>query len=611
MTVVFYAQKHQEHFMQLYHDSHRAFYRDPMGALPCGGKTVIRIRAIGAERVYLRFYNGSEFLYSMENPEENVFEYTLRMPEVPVLCWYDFRAENNEGDTVFYGSCDDMLGGSGQMTLHPKAWQITVYDPSFDTPHFMRNGIMYQIFPDRFFREKQPESDRDDIVLHREWNELPLLLPDEQNRDNSARDFFGGTLKGIEMKLPYLKDLGITVVYMNPVFTARSNHRYDTGDYSRIDPLLGTNEDLKSLCAAAQRLGMHILLDGVFSHTGDDSLYFNRLGRYPSVGACQSTDSPYYSWYTFEEYPRKYRCWWGFTTLPEINKQDPGYRSFMFGKNGIVRKWIRLGTSGWRLDVADELPMDFLRSLRTAAKKENSDALVLGEVWEDASRKVAYDEMRCYCQGDTLDSVMNYPLREALIDFLTFRSSAFHTARVILSQKENYPAPFYYSLMNLCGSHDRARAVNYLAECTFEDLPYEERGNKRLTKEQYLLGRGRYLMMMRMVCALPGTPCIYYGDEIGMQGAPDPFCRAPYDWEGGDRELKEQIKQLLHERAASPAMRTGDVSCEAWDEDVLVIRRSIRDGKDIFGNAAPDEEREWVFDRRKLPLTEEKTPDEL
>ena len=272
----------------------------------------------------------------------------------------------------------------------------------------------------------------------------------------------------------------------------------------------------------------------------------------------------------------------------------------MFSRNGVVRRWIRQGTSGWRLDVADELPLSFLRELRTAAKAEDPESVVLGEVWEDASHKVAYGEMRCYCTGDTLDSVMNYPLREAVMDFLTFKTSAFALARLILSQKENYPRPFYYSLMNLCGSHDRARAVNCLAERTFEEVPYRERRGLYLTDAEYALGKKRYLMMLRLICALPGIPCVYYGDEIGMQGAPDPFCRGPYDWHGGDTDTREQVRALLRERLASDLLKTGDVSVEAPDDNTLIIRRFIRGGRDVFGDEKADGELELVFDRGEV-----------
>ena len=575
--------------MHLFHDSQSPLCRMPLGALPCGQEAVFRFRGdAGVRGVTLRFYDGSEKWFPMEREKEGWFHAAVRMPREPILCWYDFRAEDADGNLIGYGCPEDGLGGEGIVSDQPRAWQITVYEESYETPVWLRSGVMYQIFPDRFYASGAPHPHREECYYHQQWNETPILMP-EGGDDNCARDFFGGDLKGIQEKLPYLKDLGVTVLYLNPIFQARSNHRYDTADYQKIDPHLGTEEDFIALCDAAKRQGIRIMLDGVFSHTGEDSVYFNRYGRYPSVGACQSRQSPYYSWYHFDRYPDQYRCWWGFHTLPEIDKSSETYRDFMFRENGVVRGWIEKGASGWRLDVADELSMPFLRELRRAAKAQAQDAVVLGEVWEDASHKVAYGEMRCYCQGDTLDSVMNYPLRAAALDFFTGRTDACALRRLILSQQENYPTPFYYSLMNLAGSHDRARAVNTLVGRTWEEFPPMQRGGQRLTEEEYRLGAARYVEMMKLLCALPGIPCVYYGDEQGMQGAPDPYCRGPFPWQGGDEALHDRIKTLLWQRRHSPAMQTGTLRVEAVDKDTLRVIREIRNGQDIFGYPAQDE----------------------
>ena len=576
--------------MQLYHDSQSPFCRLPSGAAPCLSLVTLRIRAseeIAA--VSLRFYDGSEKWFPMEKEKDGWFVCTVKMPDIPILCWYDFRAEDAGGNLFAYGGPADGMGGEGYFTPQPHAWQITVYDPAYETPAWLRTGVMYQSFPDRFSSSGAPHPRREECYYHEDWNDDPILMP-EGGDDNCARDFFGGDLKGIEEKLPYLESLGVTVLYLNPIFQARSNHRYDTADYMKIDPHLGENADFVSLCAAAEKRGIRVMLDGVFSHTGEDSVYFNRYGRFPSVGACQSTHSPYYPWYKFIRYPDEYKAWWGFHTLPEIEKNDPTYQDFMFREDGVVRTWIRRGSCGWRLDVADELTMDFLRKLRAAVKKQDPEAVVLGEVWEDASHKVAYDEMRCYCQGDTLDSVMNYPLRAAANDFFTGRCGARALRRLILSQKENYPAPFYYSLMNLAGSHDRARAINTLACRTYEEYPPAGRRGRRLTEEEYRLGRKRYIEMMKLLCALPGIPCVYYGDERGAQGGPDPFCRGTFPWEGGDRELEQTIRELLLQRRRSPVLQTGSLSVDAPDEDTLLITRRITGGEDVFGRSARDGE---------------------
>ncbi len=578
--------------MQLYHDSQNPLYRSPLGTVPCNTQITLRLRAEGASEATLRYFDGSEHFLRMTQ-REGLFEVILNAPDTPMLCWYDFFAPGAQG-TERYGCAADGLGGEGEQGS-ARAYQITVYDGAYKTPRFLREGVMYQIFPDRFFASKTPVSDRDEIYLHQNWSDLPILMP-EGGDDNCARDFFGGDLKGIEQKLPYLAELGVTVIYLNPIFKARSNHRYDTGDYTQIDPMLGTNEDFASLCAAAKTMGIHILLDGVFSHTGEDSRYFNKFGRYPTVGAYQSTDSEYFPWYSFEHYPERYACWWGIHTLPAVNKDCESYRRFMLSENGVARAWLKNGAAGWRLDVADELPMRFIRDLRTAVQGEKDDAVLLGEVWEDASHKVAYGEMRCYCLGDTLDSVMNYPLREAAIDFFTGKTNAFALCRLIKSQQENYPAPFYYSVMNLPGSHDRARAINVLCGKSFDELPCKERAAAVLTRDEYALGRARYIAMLRLLCALPGIPCVYYGDEAGMTGAADPYCRGTFPWGKEDRALTEEVKSLLWQRRHSRALQTGALEIAVLDADTLRIRRVI-DDHDIFGDPAPDEIVEIVITR--------------
>ncbi len=576
--------------MLVYHDSQSALCRAPLGPAPCLSQVTFRLQCSREiRRAVLRFYDGSEKFFPMAR-EDAWFSVSIQMPDIPILCWYDFRLEDQAGRELAYGAPLDGMGGEGHLDAAPRAWQLTTYSPDYQTPEWMRHGIMYQIFPDRFYKSGENTHRREECFYHESWNELPILMPEGED-DNCARDFFGGDLTGIEEKLPHLQALGVTALYLNPIFMARSNHRYDTADYSRIDPHLGSNADFISLCKSARALGIRVVLDGVFSHTGEDSLYFNRFGRFPVVGACQSTQSPYYPWYQFTQYPERYVCWWGIHTLPAIDKTNPDYQDFILNEKGVVRSWLEKGADGWRLDVADELPMPFLRRLRRAVKAENPDAVVMGEVWEDASHKEAYGEMRCYCQGDTLDSVMNYPLREAAIDFLTGKSGAGALRRLIMSQQENYPAPFYYSLMNLAGSHDRPRAVNALCGRTWEDIPYHERGGMRLTEEEHLLGMQRYEKLIQLLCALPGIPCIYYGDERGMQGGSDPYCRGPFPWDQKDLALEEKIRALLWQRRRSPALQVGTLSVSAPDEDTLIITREIQNGRDVFGAPAENEKK--------------------
>ena len=557
------------------HDSRDPLYRTPSGARPTGSDVILRCRADDARAVTLRlWWDDGEIRRPMTASPRGagLFEIRLTLPEQSGLLWYYFIVDF-DGETRLYGNADDRLGGEGRLYNHePPSFQLTVYDEEFDTPRWMREGLLYQIMPDRFAArgKNAPEAG----WLHEKWDEPPAIHVDPSTHDNRADDFFGGNFRGVMDRLDYLKELGVTAIYFNPIFRARSNHKYDTGDYETIDPSFGTREDFEALCERARAVGIRILLDGVFSHTGSDSRYFNRLGRYDSLGAYQSLESPYASWYRFKRWPDEYDCWWGFETLPTVNKSDESYRRYILtGENAIVKRWLRRGASGWRLDVADELPVPFLRTLRKSVKSVDPDAAVLGEVWEDASNKVAYGQLRCYCLGDTLDSVMNYPLREGLIGFLLGEIDAYALKRRLDALYENYPAPFAAALMNLLGSHDKARVINRLSGAEPENRPREQRVFTLLSDAEYERGKRRFIKAWRFLCAMPGMPCLYYGDEAGAQGGDDPFCRGTYPWGHEDRALMEEIKRVNHARLKSRAAQNGSLELIAPDADTLTVVR--------------------------------------
>lgn len=571
--------------MRFYHNSRDLNCRQPFGAVPCNTPITLCFYSSQAlKKVQLRLWQGVSTYISMEYMGFGKYEAKVSAPERPLVWWYDFLITTQDDRKLYYGNAMDELGGEGSVSENrPPSFQITVYDPAFKTPKWLREGVMYQIFPDRFHREKLPSSNRTDIYLHENWSDIPSVTPDPRSGDNQAFDFFGGTLEGIRQKLDYLEDLGITVLYLNPIFKARSNHRYDTGDYMRVDPLLGTNDDLKRLCKDAKARGIRVILDGVFSHTGEDSLYFDRYGNYGGNGAYQGKSSPYYAWYQFRRFPDDYACWWNIPTLPEVNKNNPHYNQFINGEKGVVRTWLHRGISGWRLDVADELPMHFLENIRTASKTEKSDAAIIGEVWEDASRKIAYGHLRSYCLGTTVDSVMNYPLRDALINFFVGRINAAKLVRIINSLQENYPTTFFYSLMNLPGSHDRARILNVLSDYEYTSIPWKERGKMKLSAKAKALGKSRLKKMLQIIFSLPGLPAIYYGDEAGMEGAADPFNRATFPWDNIDKELHEFTRDLVRKRHENPVLKTGFLSLSAQGEDSICLVRHLKNGKDAFG----------------------------
>jgi cyclomaltodextrinase len=584
--------------MKIIHDSRQEKYRSPTGAQPC--KTVIRLfLETDAPSAVVRFWiDGEAYLYSMA-PASGGFEYEFSLPEKPGIVWYYFIV----GDT-YYGNAPDNLGGLGAMAAYePPSFQITAYAPDFKTPDWLGDGIMMQIMPDRFYRGgNNPCRGR----MHENWYEAPWLNI-ANNGDNTADDFYGGDLKGITEKLPYIKSLGVSVIYMNPIFLSHSNHKYDTSDYMRVDPSFGSEADLTELCERARELGIRVILDGVFSHTGDDSIYFNKYSTYGSGGAYNTKESPYYHWYTFRNWPYEYSCWWGFDTLPNVDKRSGSFRDFIINsEDSVCAHWIRAGASGWRLDVADELPMDFIASFRARMKKENPDSALIGEVWEDPSRKVTYGMLRSYCLGDTLDSVMNYPLREAILDFLCENISAHRCVRLISSLFENMPRPFYRSLMNLLGSHDKPRALTVLANVGNMEPDRQYRYPIKLTEDQYALGRRRLIAAWQMVCALPGMPTIYYGDEAGLYGMSDPFCRAAYPWGREDKFLATTYAKIAGARLADRTLIDGDVRLEALGDDVVVIRRTLaeekrtlavnrsKDDMDICGTTVPAQSAAWI-----------------
>ena len=457
------------------------------------------------------------------------------MPQQPGLVWYYFRL-TAEGVMYFYGNNERSLGGIGQgFSSPPPKYQITVFEEEAGTPHWYKKAIMYQLFVDRFRNGNQGggiENPKKNSFIYANWEDTPTYIKDCGTGAISRWDFFGGNLRGVMEKLEYLKELGVKVVYFNPVFEASSNHKYDTGDYRKIDPMFGDDEIFKELCKRAESLGIYIMLDGVFSHTGSDSLYFNKFGSYPGTGAYQSDQSPYYSWYCFKSDRDDYECWWGVDSLPNVNELDPGYVDYIItGQDSVIRHWMELGAKGWRLDVADELPDEFIRLLRKAMKEKDAESVLLGEVWEDASNKESYGRRRAYLLGKELDSVMNYPFRTIMLDFFLGKKDGKSVNEALMSIYENYPLHNFYSNMNLIGSHDVPRILTMLG-----DAP-EEQGLSQLQKEVYrlpeaqkALGVERLKLLSLLQMTFPAVPSIYYGDEAGLEGFRDPLNRAAYPW---------------------------------------------------------------------------------
>lgn len=559
------------------YDSRNSLYRSHLGAVPAGETLRLRLllhKDACVHDVFLRVKNdGDNVVCEMPMTcAEWLGDYQFFDCEITMaqgLYWYDFRYTSAHGNFCVV-KAEHGLGVVSQEV--GECFQLTVYESDFSSPDWLKGGLIYQIFPDRFYNSgKEKLNVPNDRFICKEWGRQP-----EYRQNNGpcslGNDYFGGDLKGIEQKLPYLKDLGVTCIYLNPIFEAHSNHRYNTANYEEIDPLLGSKADLESLCKTAKKQGIKVILDGVFSHTGDDSIYFNRTGRYGCGGAYHDYNSPYREWFKFYDYPNGYDAWWGVKTLPETNEDNENFTDYITGENGVLRQYLKLGIGGWRLDVADELPDKFLDKLRTAVKSENPDAYILGEVWEDASNKISYGARRKFLRGSQLDSVMNYPFANAIIDFIKYGGGEVlsETVHTIL---ENYPKCSVDTLMNHLGTHDTARVLTMLGrgESFIGDRTWQSQ--QKLTDSEYIRGVKRLMAAAVIQYTLPGVPSLFYGDEAGVQGYGDPFCRATYPWGNEDIKLLEFYKTLGRVRNDCKAFKDGDFYTIFANENAIAYTR--------------------------------------
>ncbi|MDR0248093.1 MAG: glycoside hydrolase family 13 protein [Oscillospiraceae bacterium] len=567
-------------------NSRSALHKTPYGAVRAGEDVTLRLlvpRSLAYGRVFLHMdceFSGRKRM--LQVPRTGLCggsdRYELTIPTKGLLgpVWYHFAFERAGKHAGFLGPEPGDTGGPArEYAESPPSFQLTVYEKE-DTPDWFGAGVTYQVFPDRFHRLRvpAPKGMVGNRRVHKEWRETPDYLPDKNGEVRNC-DFFGGSLQGVAKKLPYLHSLGVTCIYFSPVFEAASNHRYDTADYTKIDPMLGTEKDFSDLCEQAARLGISVILDGVFNHTGYDSVYFNGRGTYPEPGAAQSQSSRYYPWYSFQEWPKKYSSWWGVYTLPQVNESHPDYLDFIVtGERSVIRKWLRLGARGWRLDVADELPDSFIEKLKTAAREEKKDAVVIGEVWEDASNKVAYSERRRYLLGRELDGVMNYPFRDAAIAFVMGGAAEAFESRME-QLRENYPRACYYSLMNFLGTHDTPRILTVLGATGEEWAKGKaEKAALTLPPQRRELALSRLRVAAAILYAFPGSPMVYYGDEAGLEGFEDPFNRRGFPWGEEDKGLVAWFSSLGRARAKSAALRRGGIEYIAAGEGLLAFLRA-------------------------------------
>ena len=587
-------------------DSQHESCKSPFGAVLCGQTITFHCRPTKREqftKCTLVFYHEFskttqevELIQDGEDGDRVRFSAQVAAPTVPELSWYHFRFGRADGT----GCTLDKTGYHSRE--HIAAWQLTTYRPSY-TPKWFGEGVSYQIFPDRFHRLSvpSPKGMVGNRLVHKDWDDAPIWRP-EANGEVANRDFFGGSLEGVMEKLDYLESLGVTTIYFCPIFESASNHRYNTADYAKIDPMLGTDEDFRKFCDAAHKRGMKILLDGVFNHIGSQSIYFNADGFYPTLGAAQSQKSPYYNWFSFHPWPTSYDSWWGFRTLPAVQEESESYVDYMVtNENSIIRRWLRAGVDGWRLDVADELPDSFIEKIRAVVDETKPDALLIGEVWEDASNKVAYAQRRKYLLGNELHGVMNYPFRTSLLAWLMFGDAA-EFKNTMENLRENYPPDAFYSAMNFLGTHDTARILTVLGSPSAPDSK-EARSTDRLTPEKRKKGIELMKLAVLVLFTFPGSPTIYYGDEAGMEGWEDPFNRGTYPWGKEEKELLDFYKKLTARRCQCPSLQKGDLKWLMVDGSLLVYAREVPKERLVTVVNAGDSIKEcslpWPYERAR------------
>ena len=489
--------------------------------------------------------SGNEVIYTASANFEN-----------PGLYWYHF--EVYQGSHMFY------LQKTNNFEVEPtgelkSSFQQLVYNSKSKTNVSYKGGVMYHIFVDRFRKEGFVKP-RFDLILRDDWG--GEITKNSTSFEVINKECFGGNLKGIEKKLDYLKSLNVSTIYLSPIFESNSYHKYDTADYSKVDSMFGSEKDLKSLVEKAKQKGIGIVLDGVFNHTGSDSIYFNKLNRYNSVGAYQSQKSPYFSWFDFQSHPDKYSSWWGIDTMPQIKKCQTSFINYIASKQGIVQKYFKMGIFGLRLDVVDELCEKTLNSICAAARAVKPDCLILGEVWEDASNKIAYDERKKYFLGKQLDSVMNYPIKDSIINYIQTQNCEY-LKNTIYMLKDHYPKDVQDNLMNILGTHDTSRILSIIDDVSNKD----ENLSFKLLKIATLL---QFTVM--------GVPCIFYGDEQGLKGEGAPYCRVCFPWTKQNKTIKNWFV-LLGKLRNNPVFKNGELNILKAEDSLFGFERVINKKK--------------------------------
>ena len=585
----------------LHHDSRHLSYRKPFGAVRQHQEVQWALKALpGVDRATLvldvRRLEGNQEILEYRNLARINMQRTPQGHEELFKASYTFKDKAIYGywfeviiggvQYVYHNNADPIYwtqekgsGGVGQVSpameheRRLRRFRLTVYDPAFKVPTWTQDAVYYFIFPERYRNGNvsndpkvgQRKYQSHNIEVHSKWLDKPYKPGTGDGSDaHYNNDFFGGDLEGIIQKLDDIKDLGANAIYMTPVFKAASNHKYDTADFHEIDPAFGTNADFKRLTQEAAKRGIRIIPDASLNHVGADSRYFDRFGNFTSqdMGAFANNriqaKSPYASWFTLDasqtEPDKQFKGWVGVADLPELDKSSKSWRQFAYGdKNSVTRKWLQMGASGWRMDVAPWVPDDFWREWRKAVKQTQPEAVTIAETWFDASK---------YFLGDTFDATMNYVLRNAILDFANGSD-----ARILVANlehlREAYPPQAFHALMNLLSSHDQARALHVLG------------GSLEATPEVLRKAKQKLKLATLVQMTLPGSPTVYYGDEVGLSGGDDPYNRMPYPWadQGGqpDMALRQDFQSLLKLRHDKKVLRRGALTAPLLSTQHVVV----------------------------------------
>lgn len=547
--------------MSIIYDSWMESHKKPFGALEIGEDININIEAISdVKEIYLILETNEDIKkeIKMENKSNGIFTIDKYKFEKENIYFYYFKSIEGETlDVKYYGKSYDC----GECVEYHdinyiNKYQITVSRET-ESPKWFKEGILYHIFVDRFNRTGKINNPKKNSFIYANWEDTPMYIKNKEN-EVIRWDFHGGNLKGIISKLNYLKGLGVTVIYLSPIFKSQSNHKYDTGDYKTIDPMFGDEEIFKELIYKASKKGINIILDGVFSHTGDDSIYFNKYGNYDSLGAYQSKNSKFFSWYNFKDYPNEYDCWWGVKSLPNVNEIENSYMDYIIrDKDSVIKKWMNYGVKGWRLDVVDELPSKFLETLKKETLNIDNESVIVGEVWEDASNKISYSERRKYFLGNQLNGVTGYVFKNIVVEFLKGNINSQDVYNRFMTIKENYPKDAFKSNLNLLGTHDTRRILTELNE------------------EKELLKLAVFIQM-----TFEGVPYVYYGDEAGLIGETDPDNRRTYPWENEDKDILNFYKKIIKERKNNKLLSSGETKfLKLSNQNILGYIRYIKTDK--------------------------------